>query len=56
MPWLGYPNQLTDFWRPDDGRNRTCFIAAATISNDERAGVRFQNLQILYQGLKICLN
>jgi hypothetical protein len=24
MPWLGYPNKLTDFWRPGDCRNRTC--------------------------------
>jgi hypothetical protein len=26
MPWLRYPNKLIDFWRPDDGRNRTCFF------------------------------
>jgi hypothetical protein len=26
MPWLGYPNEVFDFWRPDDGRNRTCFF------------------------------
>jgi hypothetical protein len=25
MPWLRYPNQLNDFWRPNDDRNRTCF-------------------------------
>jgi hypothetical protein len=31
MPWLGYPNDLTDFWRPDDGRNRTCFFAASVL-------------------------
>jgi hypothetical protein len=26
MPWLGYLNELIDFWRPDDSRNRTCFF------------------------------
>jgi hypothetical protein len=26
MPWSRYPNDLTDFWRPDGGRNRTCFF------------------------------
>jgi hypothetical protein len=31
MPWLGYPNDLTDFRRPDDGRNRTCFFAASVL-------------------------
>jgi hypothetical protein len=20
MPWLGHPYELTDFWRPDDGK------------------------------------
>jgi hypothetical protein len=23
---LGYPNEFIDFWRPDNGRNRTCFF------------------------------
>jgi hypothetical protein len=26
MPWLGYLNEFIDFWRPDDGRNRTGFF------------------------------
>jgi hypothetical protein len=26
IPWIGYPNEIIDFWRPDDGRNRTCFF------------------------------
>jgi hypothetical protein len=26
MPWSGHPYELIDFWRPDDGRNRTCFF------------------------------
>jgi hypothetical protein len=26
MSWLGYPNELIDFWRPDDCKNRTCFF------------------------------
>jgi hypothetical protein len=30
MPWSGYPNQLNDFWRPDDGRNRTWFFTLAS--------------------------
>jgi hypothetical protein len=31
MPWIGYPNDLTDFWMPDDGRNRTYFFAASVL-------------------------
>jgi hypothetical protein len=32
MPWLGYPNELIDFWRPDDGRNRTCFFGRGLLT------------------------
>jgi hypothetical protein len=27
MPWLRYPVEPIDFWRPDYGRNRTCFFS-----------------------------
>jgi hypothetical protein len=26
MTWSGHPYELIDFWRPDDGRNRTRFF------------------------------
>jgi hypothetical protein len=32
MSWLGYLNELIDFWRPDDGRNRTCYFGLGMVN------------------------
>jgi hypothetical protein len=52
MPWLGFPNELIDFWRPDDGRNRTRMLLkniyiCKAVGNDPRLGqVDFQQRSV----------
>jgi hypothetical protein len=57
MPWSGHPYELIDFWRPDDGRNRTCFFVKNLLLQNQQAKIN----QTLYnyplmKGIQVCSN